>query len=102
MEVEEFLKEAAVMKEIKHPNLVQLLGTTRYSIYHFYLQEEDPYLTHSRDTDARVLLIAQSKVELVRYSVTLMPPLVPPSIRVHVSAQACARGSLPSTSSPSS
>lgn len=29
MEVEEFLKEAAVMKEIKHPNLVQLLGTLR-------------------------------------------------------------------------
>lgn len=28
MEVEEFLKEAAVMKEIKHPNLVQLLGIT--------------------------------------------------------------------------
>lgn len=26
MEVEEFLKEAAVMKEIKHPTLVQLLG----------------------------------------------------------------------------
>ena len=26
MEVDEFLKEAAVMKEIKHPNLVQLLG----------------------------------------------------------------------------
>ncbi|CAI5639571.1 tyrosine-protein kinase ABL2 isoform X2 [Oreochromis niloticus] len=26
MEVEEFLKEAAVMKEVKHPNLVQLLG----------------------------------------------------------------------------
>lgn len=26
MEVEEFLKEASVMKEIKHPNLVQLLG----------------------------------------------------------------------------
>lgn len=26
MELEEFLKEAAVMKEIKHPNLVQLLG----------------------------------------------------------------------------
>lgn len=104
MEVEEFLKEAAVMKEIKHPNLVQLLGTTRYSIYHFHLQEEDPYLTHSQDIDARVLLIAQSKVELVRYSVTLslMPLLVPPSIRVHVSAQACARGSLPSTSSPSS
>lgn len=29
MEVEEFLKEAAVMKEIKHPNLVQLLGKLR-------------------------------------------------------------------------
>lgn len=28
MEVEEFLKEAAVMKEIKHPNLVQLLGAS--------------------------------------------------------------------------
>ena len=26
MEVDEFLKEAAVMKEIKHPNLVHLLG----------------------------------------------------------------------------
>lgn len=26
MEVEEFLKEASVMKEVKHPNLVQLLG----------------------------------------------------------------------------
>lgn len=26
MEVDEFMKEAAVMKEIKHPNLVQLLG----------------------------------------------------------------------------
>lgn len=31
MEVEEFLKEAAVMKEIKHPNLVQLLGMLRAS-----------------------------------------------------------------------
>lgn len=29
MEVEEFLKEAAVMKEVKHPNLVQLLGKHR-------------------------------------------------------------------------
>ena len=26
MEIDEFLKEAAVMKEIKHPNLVQLIG----------------------------------------------------------------------------
>lgn len=31
MEVEEFLKEAAVMKEIKHPNLVQLLGMSTSS-----------------------------------------------------------------------
>lgn len=30
MEVEEFLKEAAVMKEVKHPNLVQLLGEWRF------------------------------------------------------------------------
>lgn len=30
MEVEEFLKEASVMKEIKHPNLVQLLGECTY------------------------------------------------------------------------
>ncbi|XP_030004981.1 tyrosine-protein kinase ABL1 isoform X3 [Sphaeramia orbicularis] len=32
MEVEEFLKEAAVMKEIKHPNLVQLLDTANIFI----------------------------------------------------------------------
>lgn len=37
MEVEEFLKEAAVMKEIKHPNLVQLLGINLDSIFHFLL-----------------------------------------------------------------
>lgn len=35
MEVEEFLKEAAVMKEVKHPNLVQLLG--EYSSHQPYL-----------------------------------------------------------------
>lgn len=35
MEVEEFLKEAAVMKEIKHPNLVQLLGISLDSIFQF-------------------------------------------------------------------
>lgn len=35
MEVEEFLKEAAVMKEVKHPNLVQLLG--QYKMKHFIL-----------------------------------------------------------------
>lgn len=33
MEVEEFLKEAAVMKEIKHPNLVQLLGKSSLRPY---------------------------------------------------------------------
>lgn len=32
MEVEEFLKEAAVMKEIKHPNLVQLLGKQAWTL----------------------------------------------------------------------
>lgn len=35
MEVEEFLKEAAVMKEVKHPNLVQLLG--QYFIHFCHL-----------------------------------------------------------------
>lgn len=34
MEVEEFLKEAAVMKEIKHPNLVQLLGVLEPQLHH--------------------------------------------------------------------
>jgi len=37
MEVEEFLKEAAVMKEIKHPNLVQLLGMSTFSKEALYL-----------------------------------------------------------------
>lgn len=32
MEVEEFLKEAAVMKEVKHPNLVQLLGKAPHAV----------------------------------------------------------------------
>lgn len=39
MEVEEFLKEAAVMKEIKHPNLVQLLGmltSSKEPLQHHY------------------------------------------------------------------
>lgn len=42
MEVEEFLKEAAVMKEIKHPNLVQLLGglsLVSFYAYSFYLKQ---------------------------------------------------------------
>lgn len=40
MEVEEFLKEAAVMKEVKHPNLVQLLGQylTETALAHFHSQ----------------------------------------------------------------
>lgn len=37
MEVEEFLKEAAVMKEIKHPNLVQLLGEWNALLFVFLL-----------------------------------------------------------------
>jgi serine/threonine protein kinase len=28
MQVKEFMEEAAIMKEMKHPNLVQLLGKT--------------------------------------------------------------------------
>lgn len=42
MEVEEFLKEAAVMKEIKHPNLVQLLGMLRVrSIWGGFLYSDE-------------------------------------------------------------
>lgn len=37
MEVEEFLKEAAVMKEVKHPNLVQLLGQYLYEYHWLYI-----------------------------------------------------------------
>ncbi len=41
MEVEEFLKEAAVMKEVKHPNLVQLLGQyLRTLLIVFYPQNQ--------------------------------------------------------------
>ncbi|XP_076868100.1 tyrosine-protein kinase ABL1 isoform X1 [Brachyhypopomus gauderio] len=48
MEVEEFLKEAAVMKEIKHPNLVQLLGVcTREPP--FYIITE--FMTHGNLLD---------------------------------------------------
>lgn len=42
MEVEEFLKEAAVMKEIKHPNLVQLLGINLGSIFLFFFYSFRP------------------------------------------------------------
>ncbi|XP_048874662.1 tyrosine-protein kinase ABL1 isoform X2 [Brienomyrus brachyistius] len=48
MEVEEFLKEATVMKEIKHPNLVQLLGVcTREPP--FYIITE--FMTHGNLLD---------------------------------------------------
>uniref|UniRef100_UPI00358E65E3 tyrosine-protein kinase ABL1-like isoform X3 n=1 Tax=Myxine glutinosa TaxID=7769 RepID=UPI00358E65E3 len=48
MEVEEFLKEASVMKEIKHPNLVQLLGVcTREPP--FYIVTE--FMTHGNLLD---------------------------------------------------
>nr|XP_032814595.1 tyrosine-protein kinase ABL1-like isoform X2 [Petromyzon marinus] len=48
MEVEEFLKEAAMMKEIKHPNLVQLLGVcTREPP--FYIVTE--FMTHGNLLD---------------------------------------------------
>ena len=29
MQLDDFLEEAAIMKEMKHPNLVRLLGTSR-------------------------------------------------------------------------
>ncbi|XP_047376129.1 tyrosine-protein kinase ABL2 isoform X7 [Sciurus carolinensis] len=43
MEVEEFLKEAAVMKEIKHPNLVQLLGVCTLEPPFYIVTEYMPY-----------------------------------------------------------
>lgn len=33
MQLKDFLEEAAIMKEMKHPNLVQLLGMLRHSPY---------------------------------------------------------------------
>ncbi|KAK9403884.1 Abelson tyrosine-protein kinase 2 [Crotalus adamanteus] len=43
MEVEEFLKEASVMKEIKHPNLVQLLGVCTLEPPFYIITEYMPY-----------------------------------------------------------
>ncbi|KAJ7332060.1 hypothetical protein JRQ81_014240 [Phrynocephalus forsythii] len=43
MEVEEFLKEASVMKEIKHPNLVQLLGVCTLEPPFYIVTEYMPY-----------------------------------------------------------
>ncbi|XP_069794229.1 tyrosine-protein kinase ABL2 isoform X2 [Narcine bancroftii] len=64
MEVEEFLKEAAVMKEIKHPNLVQLLGVCTLEPPFYIVTEYMPhgnlldYLRecHREDVNAVVLL----------------------------------------------
>lgn len=36
MALKDFLEEAAIMKEMKHPNLVQLLGTV-ICLYTFFL-----------------------------------------------------------------
>uniref|UniRef100_A0A8C6WL80 Tyrosine-protein kinase n=1 Tax=Neogobius melanostomus TaxID=47308 RepID=A0A8C6WL80_9GOBI len=49
MEVEEFLKEAAVMKEVKHPNLVQLLGQCCTLEPPFYIVTE--YMPHGNLLD---------------------------------------------------
>nr|XP_060630419.1 tyrosine-protein kinase ABL2 isoform X2 [Anolis sagrei ordinatus] len=43
MEVEEFLKEASVMKEIKHPNLVQLLGVCTLEPPFYIVTEYMPF-----------------------------------------------------------
>lgn len=71
MEVEEFLKEAAVMKEIKHPNLVQLLGITLFLFIIFIFSPAARF-------GIQVLLAsAQSEVELVCHSVKLsLTPLL--------------------------
>lgn len=36
MALKDFLEEAAIMKEMKHPNLVQLLGII-ICLYHFFI-----------------------------------------------------------------
>lgn len=51
MEVEEFLKEAAVMKEIKHPNLVQLLGMLRALSFSVSLLWKSSLMNRTRAID---------------------------------------------------
>ncbi|XP_031719856.1 tyrosine-protein kinase ABL2 isoform X1 [Anarrhichthys ocellatus] len=54
MEVDEFLKEAAVMKEVKHPNLVQLLGVCTLEPPFYIVTEYMPHgnlLDYLRDCD---------------------------------------------------
>ena len=42
MDAEEFLKEAAVMKHVRHPNLVQLLGVCTRELPFFIITEFMP------------------------------------------------------------
>jgi len=44
MALKDFLEEAAIMKEMKHPNLVQLLGTC-FTCCWYYLQYEH-FISH--------------------------------------------------------
>ncbi|XP_048457991.1 tyrosine-protein kinase ABL2 isoform X1 [Rhincodon typus] len=70
MEVEEFLKEAAVMKEIKHPNLVQLLGVCTLEPPFYIVTEYMPhgnlldYLRecHKEEVNAVVLLYMATQI----------------------------------------
>ena len=38
MALKDFLEEAAIMKEMKHPNLVQLLGKSLTNFYRYLKQ----------------------------------------------------------------
>ena len=70
MEVDEFLKEASVMKEIRHPNLVQLLGVCTREPPFYIIQEFMPhgnlldYLrsTAGKDLDAVTLMYISTQV----------------------------------------
>lgn len=62
MEVEEFLKEAAVMKEVKHPNLVQLLGQYLWMLLNlfFFFHFEDNFWFSVIFTFPSVFILNQS------------------------------------------
>lgn len=70
MEVDEFLKEASVMKEIKHPRLVQLLGVCTREPPFYIITEFMPhgnlldYLRSpaSRDLNAVTLMYMATQV----------------------------------------
>ena len=56
MDAEEFLKEAAVMKHVRHPNLVQLLGVCTRELPFFIITEFMPkgnLLDYLRGPDGR-------------------------------------------------